>query len=118
MLINKIPYEKDKSDCIGNLISYHRKTAQFYEHWYMQEYHMVKHPGLSTKQIFKKVFGQQLTCVNHTYRCWIWTFSNDSGDAVVYCLVDIRGVHWEMITDSNKREVIKLVAEIENRLIA
>ncbi len=118
MLINIIPYNKEISDCICNLISRVRHMPQFYQKWYTWEYHEIKHPGLTSKQIFKKVFGRQLTCVNHTHRCWIWTFSSEAGDATIYCLVDIRGIHWEMDITSNKKEIIKLLEEIEKRLIA
>jgi hypothetical protein len=130
MLINEIPYEKEKSDNITNYIPlgdngrarYHH-VPQFWEAWYMREYHMVKHPDLSSKQIFKKVFGRQLTCVVYMHRNWIWTFSNSTDVssalfATIYCLINIRGVYWEMNIDSNKLEIIKLREEIEKALIA
>ncbi len=118
MLINEIPYDKDKADPIINSIPLNVNKGQFFEAWYMREYHMVKHPGLSTKQIFKKVFGRQLTCVMGWYRNWVWTFSSDDCSATIYCMVDIRGMHWEMHIDSNLSEIIKLREEIERRLIA
>jgi hypothetical protein len=86
----------------------------------MQEYHEVKHPGLNSKQIFKKVFGRQMTCINYVYRNWIWTFANSPilPPATIYCLIDGRGVHWEMDISSWKSEIAKLRGEIEERLIA
>ena len=120
MLINVIPYDKDKSDPIINSIPLGVAKGQFYEVWYMRKYHMVKHYGLNSKQIFKKVFGKQLTCWNIAgwYRNWIWTFSSEAKDATVYCIINKRGTHWEMNTDSNLPEIIKLREEIERRLIA
>jgi hypothetical protein len=118
MLINEIPYDKDKADSITNHISLANK-GQFFEAWYMREYHMVKHYGLSAKQIFKKVFGKQLTCVNTDwYRCWVWTFSNTDRSACIYCMTDKRGVHWKMDIGSDLRGVIDLRDEIEKKLIA
>jgi hypothetical protein len=119
MLINEIPYDKDKSDSIVNHIPLNVSKGQFFEAWYMREYHMVKYYGLSSKQIFKKVFGRQLTCVYTAWnRRWVWTFSNDDHSACIYCMVDISGVRWEMNIDSDLSEIIKLRDEIEKRLIA
>ncbi len=117
MLINEIPYDKEKSDPIINSIPLNVSKGQFWEAWYMREYHMVKHQDLSSKQIFKKVFGRQQTCVYTAWnRRWVWTFSND--DACIYCMVDISGVRWEMNIDSDLKHIIKLREEIEKRLIA
>ncbi len=120
MLINKIAYDKDKTDPIINSIPLGVSKGQFFEAWYMREYHMVKHPGLSSKQIFKKVFGRQLTCTNIRgwYRNWVWTFSSDNCFATIYCMVDKRGVHWEMDIGSDLPQIIRLRDEIEKRLIA
>jgi hypothetical protein len=118
MLINVVPYDKDKADPIINSIPLDVNKGQYFEHWYMQKMHMVKYPGLSSKQIFKYVFGQQLTCVIGWYRNWVWTFSNDTRSACVYCMVDKRGVHWEMDVGSDLRGVINLRDEIERRLLA
>ncbi len=118
MLINKVPYDKDKADPIINSIPLDVAKGQFFEAWYMREYHMVKHYGLTGKQIFKKMFGRQQTCVQGWYRNWVWTFSNEVRNACIYCMVDKRGVHWEMDIGSDLRGVINLREEIEKRLIA
>lgn len=119
MLINKILYEQDKSDSIVNHIPLDVSKGQFFEAWYMREYHMVKYYGLSSKQIFKEVFGRQQTCVYTGWnRRWVWTFSNDDASATIYCMVDISGVRWEMNIDSDLKQIIKLREEIEKRLIA
>ncbi len=121
MLINKISYDKDKADPIINSIPLGVSKGQFFEAWYMREYHMVKHPDLSSKQIFKRVFGRQQTCVYTAWnRRWVWTFANSPLEphACIYCMVDISGVRWEMNIDSNLSEIIKLREEIERRLIA
>lgn len=118
MLINVTAYDADKSDPIINHIPLGVNKGQFFEAWYMREYHEVKHPGLTSKQIFKNVFGRQQTCVYGWYRNWVWTFSREVGNATIYCMVDKRGVHWEMDISSDKKEIIKLREEIERRLIA
>jgi hypothetical protein len=121
MLVNVVRYDKDKADPIVNHMPLDVGKGQFSERWYMWEYHEIKHPGLSTKQIFKKVFGKQLTCVyTHWYRSWVWTFSNSPLEpaATIYCMVDKRGIHWHMDIGSNLRGISDLREEIEKRLIA
>ena len=120
MLVNVIPYDKDKSDPIINSIPLEVSKGQYFEHWYMQKLHMVKYPGLSTKQIFKYVFGRQQTCWQGWYRNWVWTFANSANEpfATIYCMVDKSGLHWEMDIGSDLRGVIDLRDEIERRLIA
>ena len=118
MLINAIPYNRHIADSIINHIPLNVAKGQFCEAWYMREYHMVKHYGLSAKQIFKKVFGRQQICVMGWYRNWVWTFSTEGCYSTIYCMVDIRGVHWEMDIGSDLRGVIALREEIEKRLIA
>jgi hypothetical protein len=87
-----------------------------YDMNYLKKFH-IKYKGLNSKQIFKKVFGPQLICINYTHRCWIWTFTNEDTDAVVYCLIDVRGIHWEYKKKSRFDNVIAIVQEIEERLI-
>lgn len=124
MLINVTAYDADKSDPIINHIPLGVNKGQFFEAWYMREYHQVKHPGLTSKQIFKNVFGKQQTCVQGWYyRNWVWTFSNSTDVssalfATIYCMIDKLDVSWEMDTDSSLPEIIKLREEIERRLIA
>ncbi len=120
MLINEVTYDPEKSELIDNCIPiYIRKQQQkpqFYEAWYMKK-KWDKFPGLSTKEIFKQVFGRQQTCVNYTCRCWIWSFSNDDCSAIIYCLVDIRGCHWEMDRDGYWWNTVKLQKKIEDKII-
>ena len=119
--INKLPFEAEESCIIYNKIyERHQNPGDYFRYiWnpdYMKKYH-VKYGTASSKQIFKQVFGPQQICINYTYRCWIWTFADPEGQAVVYCLVDKRGVHWEYKHKSPFHTVITIVQEIEKRLI-
>lgn len=119
--INKSPFDAENSAVIYNRIyARHENPSDYFQYiWnldYMKKY-VVKYSTMSSKQIFKRVFGPQQICINYSYRCWIWTFADPEGKAVVNCLVDKRGVHWEYKHKSQFHVVIAIVQEIEKRLI-
>ena len=121
LLINEEEFIPNLSDVVMNRIYSKNHTPNdffryLYDLEYMKKYH-IKYQDMSSKQIFKRVFGPQLTCINYSYRCWIWTFSNEGRTAVVNCLVDKRGVHWEYKRKSPFHTVVSIVQEIEKRLI-
>ena len=119
MLINEVPYEESKTDCIFNCLRIEDIRAGFpgyYKLSYMKKMHK-KFGNISSKQIFKEVFGRQQRCVNYTHRNWIWTFSNEEKTATIHCLVSETGVSWEMNNTSNVKEILKLRKEIERKII-
>lgn len=119
--INKLPFDAEASAVIYNKIYKMKKEPlDFFRYLWNSEYmkkYRVKYGTMSSKQIFKRVFGPQVTCINYTHRCWIWTFADPEGKAVVNCLMDKRGIHWEYKYKSPFHTVIAIVQEIEKRLI-
>ena len=124
MLINEVSYDENNTDCIVNYIPHRHNGIKrffhlpdfYYNVVYMEKLYK-KFPNMPSKQIFKKVFGNQQKCVQYTYRNWVWTFSNEEKTATINCLVNETGVSWEMDITSNKQEIIKLRQEIERKLI-
>src|ERR1051325_1095748 len=87
--VNTVPYYEDKADSFTNLIeSKDESDKQIHLTMALMRYRR----NHSTKQIFKNIFGKQLTTRNYTCRNLIWTFSRK--DQILYAWLSVEGLSW------------------------
>jgi len=116
MKINEAPYIEEKSCPIINKIRGQGVQTYLSSITGYSRIHYEKYPKFSSKQMFKEVFGRQLTTINYTHRNWIWTFSSDDLKHTIFAMVATTGVAWEMNVDSDIFEIVKLKDSIIERL--
>jgi hypothetical protein len=104
MKVNVAPYNEKETDCIQNLCwmrsGLFAPSSSFYNG--------IRKAGYmgDSKTLFKLTFGKQQTTVDYTLRNWVWTFSNESNTAVIYCLLSSEGVAWEYNTELSQGKAV------------
>lgn len=115
MQVNVAPYIEETSESVVNIKTKDHTTGvmswiQFAhsQREYWAKLHELK---LTSLQMFKKVFGKQKTTKVYSRRNWVWTFTDDEGNGILYCLVSVEGPSWEYNRNSKPEVVFSLLKE-------